>query len=183
MKEQLRINLNDTVKVKLTRLGKAIYRHRYDQINACAGEEVISPMDPKEDEEGYTSFQLWDFIDLYGRHIRLGHINVIEPLDIVCEVDIPETRKKDKVDVRYTDADHAWIDGKQWISLRRFQEAVWAERKKGIGYGGNYYCDKCGAEIHLFSLLGDWRYCPNCGEATTWVGKDEESIKGWELGL
>ena len=169
MKEQLRINLNDTVKVKLTRFGKAVYRHRYDQINACAGEEVISPMDPKEDEEGYTSFQLWDFIELYGRHIRLGHINVIEPLDIVCEVDIPETRKKDKVDVRYTDADHAWIDGKQWISLRRFQEAVWAERKKGewmmhiddlFPEESTMECNQC--HEHQPVNIDD-NFCPNCG--------------------
>lgn len=168
MKEQFRINLNDTVRVKLTRLGKAIYRHRYDQINACAGEEVVKPIDPKEDEQGYTSFQLWDFIELYGQHIGMGRPNVIEPLDIVWSVDIPRVWKKDEV--RYVDEDHAWIDGKQWISLRRFQEAVGEERKKRVG--GNYHCYKCGAEIHLFSLLGKWRYCPNCGKKTIWVGVD-----------
>ena len=32
---------------------------------------------------GYTEFQLWNFIELYGQHIGMCKPNVIEPLDIV----------------------------------------------------------------------------------------------------
>lgn len=82
---ELRINLNEEVKVKLTDLGKEIYYHRYDDLNERAGREVIRPSFPKVDADGYTRFQLWDFINLYVNHIWMGFPNVIQPLEIVCE--------------------------------------------------------------------------------------------------
>lgn len=82
---ELRINLNEEVKVKLTDLGKEIYYHRYDDLNERAGREVIRPSFPKVDADGYTRFLLWDFINLYGNHIGMGFPNVIRPLEIVCE--------------------------------------------------------------------------------------------------
>lgn len=79
------INLNETVKVKLTNFGKEIFYHQYDFLNERCGKEVIKPSFPKTDEDGYTSFQLWGFIELYGAHIGIGKKNVIEPLEIVYE--------------------------------------------------------------------------------------------------
>ena len=83
--EPIRINLNETVKVKLTDFGKEIYYHRYDRINQIAGREICKPKFPKEDENGYTEFQLWCFIELYGEHMGMASPNVIEPLEIVYE--------------------------------------------------------------------------------------------------
>ena len=83
--EPLRINLNETIKVKLTDWGKEIYYHRYDRTNQIAGKEICKPSFPKEDENGYTEFQLWCFIELYGMHIGMTLPNVIEPLEIVYE--------------------------------------------------------------------------------------------------
>ena len=40
---------------------------------------------PKEDENGYTEFQLWCFVELYGEHMGMTLPNVIEPLEIVYE--------------------------------------------------------------------------------------------------
>lgn len=79
------INLNETVKVKLTNLGQEIFYHQYDFVNERCGKEVIKPSFPKTDEDGYTSFQLWEFIELYGKHIGMRKKNVIEPLEIVYE--------------------------------------------------------------------------------------------------
>ena len=79
----IRINLNESIKVKLTDLGKEIYYHQYDEINRIAGKEICKPKFPKEDENGYTEFQLWRFIELYGTHISMTLPNVIEPLEIV----------------------------------------------------------------------------------------------------
>lgn len=79
------INLNDTVKFKLTDYGKDIWYHQYDNLNRVAGKEVIKPSYPKVDEDGYTSMQLWCFMELYGPHIRWNAKNVIEPLDLICE--------------------------------------------------------------------------------------------------
>lgn len=83
--EPIHINLNEFIKVRLTDLGKDIYYHRYDMINAFAKKEVIKPHYPKEDENGYTKFQLWDFIELYGSHIGIALPNVIQPLEIIYE--------------------------------------------------------------------------------------------------
>ena len=72
--EPIRINLNEPIKVKLTDWGKEIYYHQYDRTNRIAGREICKPEFPKEDENGYTEFQLWCFMELY-----------IEPLEIVYE--------------------------------------------------------------------------------------------------
>lgn len=81
----MKINLNDTVKFKLTDYGKEVWFHQFDELNELAGIEVIKPSFPREDEDGYTSLQLWCFIHLYGEHIHIGAKNVIEPLELICE--------------------------------------------------------------------------------------------------
>ena len=83
--ESIRINLNEKIKVKLTDWGKKIYYHQYDRTNQIVGREICKPRFPKEDENGYTEFQLWCFIELYGEHMGMTLPNVIEPLEIVYE--------------------------------------------------------------------------------------------------
>ena len=86
---KVKINLNDIVKVKLTDLGKEIYYHRYDALNKYLekiGAKPFEPHFPKEDEEGKTKFQLWEFMELYGSCMGMAKPNVIEPLDIEVEV-------------------------------------------------------------------------------------------------
>lgn len=83
--EPIRINLNEPIKVKLTDWGKEIYYHQYDRANQIAGREICKPKFPKEDENEYTEFQLWCFMELYGEHMGMTLPNVIEPLEIVYE--------------------------------------------------------------------------------------------------
>lgn len=83
--ELIRINLNELIKVKLTDWGKEIYYHQYDKTNQFAGREICKPKFPKEDENGYTEFQLWDFMELYGKYMGMISPNVIEPLEIVYD--------------------------------------------------------------------------------------------------
>ena len=84
-----KINLNDRIKVKLTPLGAEIYYHQYDDLNKkikANGGIQLEPIMPQIDKDGYTEFQLWRFIELYGDYIGMCKPNVIEPLDIVfCE--------------------------------------------------------------------------------------------------
>ena len=61
-----KINLNAFIKVKLTEYGKDIYLHRVDEVNTYVGKIVCKPELPKVDENGYTEFQLWEFLNLYG---------------------------------------------------------------------------------------------------------------------
>ena len=83
---ELKINLNEVVKVKLTGLGKDIYYHQFDELNRRYGRVVCKPSFPEEDAEGYTKFQLWNFIEIYGEHVGMTKLNVIEPLEIVYEL-------------------------------------------------------------------------------------------------
>lgn len=83
--EPIRINLNEPIKVKLTDWGKEIYYHQYDRINQIAGRKICEPKFPKVDGIGYTEFQLWCFIELYGEHMGMTMPNVIKPLEIVYE--------------------------------------------------------------------------------------------------
>ena len=83
--EPIRINLNEPIKAKLTDWGKEVYYHQYDRTNQIAGREICKPKFPKEDENGYTEFQLWCFIELYGMYMGMTLPNVIEPLEIVYE--------------------------------------------------------------------------------------------------
>lgn len=103
----VRINLNEKIKVKLTDYGKDIYFHRFDYVNKMARQTVIKPRFPDVDSDGYTSFQLWDFINIYGGHFVLGSSqNVICPLEIVYTDDedllmkeLTGAEKCDKVEV------------------------------------------------------------------------------------
>ena len=72
--------------------------------------------------------------------------------------------------VSFGDKDHVWIDGKQYISLRRFQEAVKeAQPKEGHWIeGGIYrdvvecYCSECG-QLMTTAATVRMNYCPRCG--------------------
>ena len=86
--EEIKINLNDMVKFKLTDHGKDIYYHQFDELNEFVrtyGGIPIIPTMPKVDEEGYTKLQLWQFMEIYGPHIGMAKPNVIEPLDLIYE--------------------------------------------------------------------------------------------------
>lgn len=70
-----RLNLNSIIKVKLTDRGKDVFYHQYDSFRY-----------PDVDNEGYSKFQLWDFMHIYGHTFILGNVNeVIKPLDIFIE--------------------------------------------------------------------------------------------------
>lgn len=68
----MKFNINNYVKVKLTDKGKDIYFHRHDEINAHYKKKVIKPSYPKADDDGYTKFQLWNLMEIYGKYCTLG---------------------------------------------------------------------------------------------------------------
>ena len=78
-----KINLNDTIKVKLTPYGAEIYYKQFDKLNKQYEKEICKPHMPQIDKDGYTEFQLWHFIELYGEHIGMCKPNVIDPIEFV----------------------------------------------------------------------------------------------------
>lgn len=84
--EPITINLNECVKFKLTDYGKDLYYHRYDELNKRFGREVIPPRFPAEDNDGYTTMQLWDLMNFAGPHMVVGNQKLFKPLEItLCE--------------------------------------------------------------------------------------------------
>ena len=81
-----KVNLNDCIKVKLNDFGKDIYYRQYAEINEkirCLGGKPIESTMPKVDEEGYTKFQMWQFMNIYGEYMIMGSTPVLETLDII----------------------------------------------------------------------------------------------------
>ena len=83
MNELRRLNLNEKIKVKLTDLGRDIYYHRYDRL--IEANINIKPSFPKEDKNGFSTFQLWDFMNIYGSYIGMCLPNVTEDLYLYVE--------------------------------------------------------------------------------------------------
>ena len=67
-----KFNVNELVKVKLTDVGKDIFYHQFDELNVMCKEVVIEPRYPKVDADGFTEFQLWDLMNTYGPHLKVG---------------------------------------------------------------------------------------------------------------
>ena len=85
------LNLNDIIKVKLTDAGMDIYYHHWDEFNARCGQEIIKPSYPIVDEDGFVKFQLWYFMEIYGRHMSLTSPQFIEDNNIyIYEKDLRE---------------------------------------------------------------------------------------------
>lgn len=138
----MRLNLNDNIRVKLTEHGKDIYYHQYDRINKLLGREVCKPSYPEVDEDGYTTFQLWCFMELYGVHMGMTLPNVIEPLNIVFDAPtIEPERKKGK-----------WID-KGWNGDWQYQTD---------GRGNCWHEWQCSECSHI-TKGAKWDFCPMCG--------------------
>ena len=67
----MKVNINDMIKVKLKVDGVKIYAER--GLKYGLPERL-----PQIDQDGYTQFQMWDFIQLFGEHMSLG---IILPFD------------------------------------------------------------------------------------------------------
>lgn len=72
----LTVNLNEIIKVKFTDYGRDIYYHRFDDLIA-RGRLCLKPSYPKVDEDGYSEIQLWEFMQIFGPHIRMGMTEVV----------------------------------------------------------------------------------------------------------
>ncbi|MBY9077264.1 hypothetical protein KIH86_03585 [Paenibacillus sp. HN-1] len=68
-------NFNYYVKVKVTEYGEQILRSQREEINLELIEGGGSPFGPYElkvDDDGYTTFQIWDLMKRFGNHFELG---------------------------------------------------------------------------------------------------------------
>ena len=74
-------NINQYIKVKLTDKGKEVIQNDYDRLCAAYPNADFKPV-YLEDDEGYTKFQLWDFMRLFGEYMYCGSPCYIENNEI-----------------------------------------------------------------------------------------------------
>lgn len=72
----MKFNINYYVKVKLTDFGKSIYCKEYKRF-------------PEEDSDGWSTFQLWVLMKIFGKHLEMGFSE--HPFE--TEIEIPEGQK------------------------------------------------------------------------------------------
>ena len=83
-------NINNWIKVKLTDKGREILQNYWNRI--CSKFPQLDP-DPSyfathTDADGYTRFQLWEFMQIFGEHLCLGSPLYVENNEILFEMSI-----------------------------------------------------------------------------------------------
>ena len=80
-KEYKTLNINEFIKVKLTQKGKLIYLEHQIEIQKKFNRDKIKidvPLNIEVDNEGFSLFQLWRFMEIFGSHMYCGAEPVIE---------------------------------------------------------------------------------------------------------
>jgi len=68
----MKFNVNDSVRVRLTDYGKEILRKEFDVMHESFPMAFKEFALPKEDSEGWSSWQMWSLMETFGKYIRLG---------------------------------------------------------------------------------------------------------------
>ena len=70
---EVRLNLNDRIKVKLTPLGHDRHRLFHD---SCTPHRPYHPV--KQDKDGWSTWQVWSLFQVFGEHLGCGAPLVFE---------------------------------------------------------------------------------------------------------
>ena len=77
-------NINDKIKVKLTEYGNSILEKDVtDTLSMLKGFNYQDYFPYHTDKDGYTEFQLWDFMQIFGSHFQMGCKQIIEHNEII----------------------------------------------------------------------------------------------------
>ena len=94
-KEYKTFNINEFIKVKLTQKGKLIYLEHQIEMQKRFNRDGIKievPLNIEVDTEGFSSFQLWRFMEIFGSHMYCG----AEPAIEECILYLPEGSLREK---------------------------------------------------------------------------------------
>ena len=67
----MKFNINDHVRVKLTAAGKRIMQENHNELYSIMRNPPAFVL-PKEDDDGWSSWQLWCLMHEFGSHIRMA---------------------------------------------------------------------------------------------------------------
>lgn len=86
----VKVNINMNVKVKLSNKGIDILRKRHDDLNEhieLRGGKGFGEFKLDQDEDGYTTFQMWNLMNIFGEYMSMG-------LEIPFDTDIIVTKTR-----------------------------------------------------------------------------------------
>lgn len=79
MARTIKFNMNDIVRVKLTDHGRRLHREYHDNLFAnYLSARPIKYKPIKEDNNGWSEWQLWNLMSIFGKHIYMGCKSVFE---------------------------------------------------------------------------------------------------------
>ena len=79
-------NINETVKVRLTKYGKELHKQQWEDFWNSVGRLKEFPYTPPiEDENGYVQFQMWDLMEKFGNHCGLCKELAFETVILIDE--------------------------------------------------------------------------------------------------
>ena len=78
MKILTQFNINDHIKVKLTRLGRIVHTEHYRKYLQNMPHFVPVEWLPDIDDEGFTRYQLHEFMNIFGEYMFVGAEQLFE---------------------------------------------------------------------------------------------------------
>lgn len=81
-------NVNMNVRVKLTECGRRLHRENHDALYRNTGVEPSHYRAPKEDAEGWSTWQLWDLMHEFGKSLWNGSKDI--PFMLSIQLDAEE---------------------------------------------------------------------------------------------
>lgn len=86
----IEFNINQYVRVRLTETGHKIHKEDYDRIYRNYKKNPYPYNPPKEDEDGWSRWQLWTLMELFGSSIHIGINEAPFETNIIFEVENKE---------------------------------------------------------------------------------------------
>jgi hypothetical protein len=94
MKEYVKFNMNDIVRVKLTDKGKEIFLNLDKKIDKRIVDIIgFNVYGWRIKEDGYVDMQMWEFMQVFGNHMKLGNDLPVEMDIILRSEDIKEEQQ------------------------------------------------------------------------------------------
>jgi len=73
MSKEIKFNINHYVKAKITEYGYSVWVDNYNKYSSKPlNTESIIKLRNRADKDGYTSFQMHDFMNLFGEKTSMG---------------------------------------------------------------------------------------------------------------
>lgn len=88
------LNINSVIKVKLNKKGIDILKEEHDKMNQLVP-GIAGKFQIPVDENGYTSFVLWDLMLTFGKEMNIGGV-----LPFDTNIEIPDEYLVEKSDER-----------------------------------------------------------------------------------